>query len=132
MCFFFLMIRRPPRSTRTDTLFPYTTRFRSGDERLDLVGGRADQIAGVLGREALHSGQQQRLARQRRDPREARLGYALGLSGIGLGILLALGRRPDGMEGPVKTKQRIAVTRKLVGRGDNLFQGRPRQEERRM
>src|SRR3546814_19189596 len=27
--FFFLMIRRPPRSTRTDTLFPYTTRFRS-------------------------------------------------------------------------------------------------------
>src|SRR3546814_5016958 len=37
MCvfFFFLMIRRPPRSTRTDTLFPYTTLFRSRviDER---------------------------------------------------------------------------------------------------
>src|SRR3546814_19100677 len=30
MRFFFLMIRRPPRSTRTDTLFPYTTLFRSG------------------------------------------------------------------------------------------------------
>src|SRR3546814_10470115 len=29
MCFFFLMIRRPPRSTRTDTLFPYTPLFRS-------------------------------------------------------------------------------------------------------
>src|SRR3546814_1603832 len=29
MYFFFLMIRRPPRSTRTDTLFPYTTLFRS-------------------------------------------------------------------------------------------------------
>src|SRR3546814_4425108 len=28
--FFFLMIRRPPRSTRTATLFPYTTLFRSG------------------------------------------------------------------------------------------------------
>src|SRR3546814_2193749 len=27
---FFLMVRRPPRSTRTDTLFPYTTLFRSG------------------------------------------------------------------------------------------------------
>src|SRR3546814_4464375 len=26
--FFFLMIRRPPRSTRTDTLFPYTTLFK--------------------------------------------------------------------------------------------------------
>src|SRR3546814_982875 len=29
MYLFFLMIRRPPRSTRTDTLFPYTTLFRS-------------------------------------------------------------------------------------------------------
>src|SRR3546814_7537883 len=34
---FFLMIRRPPRSTRTDTLFPYTTLFRSGF-RLSSVG----------------------------------------------------------------------------------------------
>src|SRR3546814_1006963 len=32
-CFFFLMIRRPPRSTRTYTLFPYTTLFRSVDGR---------------------------------------------------------------------------------------------------
>src|SRR3546814_12045048 len=31
LSFFFLMIRRPPRSTRTDTLFPYTTLFRSAD-----------------------------------------------------------------------------------------------------
>src|SRR3546814_8276643 len=29
LCIFFLMIRRPPRSTRTDTLVPYTTLFRS-------------------------------------------------------------------------------------------------------
>src|SRR3546814_10123272 len=38
---FFLMIRRPPRSTRTDTLFPYTTLFRSvvrgGAEDADLL-----------------------------------------------------------------------------------------------
>src|SRR3546814_12903539 len=32
LCFFFLLIRWPPRSTRTDTLFPYTTRFRSAAE----------------------------------------------------------------------------------------------------
>src|SRR3546814_3791473 len=34
------MIRRPPRSTRTDTLFPYTTLFRSGEEifLLDWLG----------------------------------------------------------------------------------------------
>src|SRR3546814_17428336 len=35
---FFLMIRRPPRSTRTDTLFPYTTLFRS-------IRGRMSQAA---------------------------------------------------------------------------------------
>src|SRR3546814_11702686 len=34
--FFFLMIRRPPRSTRTDTLFPYTTLFRSALPRPSL------------------------------------------------------------------------------------------------
>src|SRR3546814_2792454 len=55
------MIRRPPRSTRTDTLFPYTTLFRSlvelvehggqaevaarGLELLDYVGGGAEQDA---------------------------------------------------------------------------------------
>src|SRR3546814_8927740 len=32
--FFFLMIRRPPRSTRTGTLFPYTTLFRSSGKDL--------------------------------------------------------------------------------------------------
>src|SRR3546814_9967589 len=37
--FCFVMIRRPPRSTRTDTLFPYTTLFRSV---LYLAGGNPD------------------------------------------------------------------------------------------
>src|SRR3546814_5261665 len=50
--FFFLRIRRPPRSTRTDTLFPYTTLFRTVDERLlfrrridDRLGDRAGELA---------------------------------------------------------------------------------------
>src|SRR3546814_19724610 len=34
------MIRRPPRSTRTDTLFPYTTLFRSPDDVAAAVGNR--------------------------------------------------------------------------------------------
>src|SRR3546814_13624351 len=38
---FFLMIRRPPRSTRTDTLFPYTTLFRSKALSAILTGGEA-------------------------------------------------------------------------------------------
>src|SRR3546814_14656651 len=39
--FFFLMIRRPPRSTRTDTLFPYTTLFRSQVRARDALGLRS-------------------------------------------------------------------------------------------
>src|SRR3546814_2691224 len=43
------MIRRPPRSTRTDTLFPYTTLFRSIAEGL---GARMDEIGTLVTREA--------------------------------------------------------------------------------
>src|SRR3546814_11568544 len=40
------MIRRPPRSTRTDTLFPYTTLFRSWThEHIGTLGGDPDRIA---------------------------------------------------------------------------------------
>src|SRR3546814_15327669 len=44
--FFFLVIQRPPRSTRTDTLFPYTPLFRS----------RAGGNAGRGGRQAVRGG----------------------------------------------------------------------------
>src|SRR3546814_3836691 len=65
---FFLMIRRPPRSTRTDTLFPYTTLVRSrpepgedardpagdvSEERHDPVERRHDPVLRP-GRGALH------------------------------------------------------------------------------
>src|SRR3546814_20553209 len=42
--FVFLMIRRPPRSTRTDTLFPYTTLFRSRSH-CPVAGRRAGRVA---------------------------------------------------------------------------------------
>src|SRR3546814_5169378 len=53
------MIRRPPRSTRTDTLFPYTTLFRSADsgrsacrhlEVVDLGNKQAPRRGGILSR----------------------------------------------------------------------------------
>src|SRR3546814_1349600 len=45
---FLLMIRRPPRSTRTDTLFPYTTLFRSlGDIDQGAAGDRDVIVAGT-------------------------------------------------------------------------------------
>src|SRR3546814_15992852 len=49
LCTFFLMIRRPPRSTRTDTLFPYTTLFRSADHPQDRPG--ADQEKAEAGKD---------------------------------------------------------------------------------
>src|SRR3546814_10263608 len=47
---FFLMIRRPPRSTRTDTLFPYTTLFRSPGSFVPPTVFKVDGI-GTLERE---------------------------------------------------------------------------------
>src|SRR3546814_12150775 len=47
--FFFLIIRRPPRSTRTDTLFPYTTLFRS--HQAQRAAPEAARAARSLGRD---------------------------------------------------------------------------------
>src|SRR3546814_12248004 len=50
--FFFLMIRRPPSSTRTDTLFPYTTLFRSFElGRIEGALARQFLPAIIVGRE---------------------------------------------------------------------------------
>src|SRR3546814_13341128 len=57
--FFFLMIRRPPRSTRTDTLFPYTTLFRS----FGLAYFATTTLCHVLGRQLRAT---EALAEQRR------------------------------------------------------------------
>src|SRR3546814_1565014 len=64
-CFFFLSIRRPPRSTRTVTLFPVPTLFRSvpGGHRVDALG------EGALGTEQLVVGLQQVLDLLAVDPR---------------------------------------------------------------
>src|SRR3546814_10363868 len=51
--FLFLMIRRPPRSTLTDTLFPYTTLFRSSERlregRLPVLALSAREDATLIG-----------------------------------------------------------------------------------
>src|SRR3546814_10691102 len=44
------MIRRPPRSTRTDTLLPYTTRFRAARSQIGILGlGAGSLLRFVLG-----------------------------------------------------------------------------------
>src|SRR3546814_13127336 len=61
LLFFFLMIRRPPRSTRTDTLFPYTTLFRSIVDRHRLVEPvLGEHIAADMLRQVARKGQQLR------------------------------------------------------------------------
>src|SRR3546814_20772353 len=40
------MRRRPPRSTRTDTLFPYTTLFRSDDDTCPLAAAATEPLSG--------------------------------------------------------------------------------------
>src|SRR3546814_3757492 len=73
---FFLMIRRPPRSTRTDTLFPYTTLFRSqratpgGGIHAGTVRG-AHRPAAHRDRRAAGTGAGERLAGARRRTRAA-------------------------------------------------------------
>src|SRR3546814_1246359 len=70
------MIRRPPRSTRTDTLFPYTTLFRSQPDRI-IALARAD----IGDRHAgLNPGQ---------------LDHLLELSGAVAGVLVRVARRDD-------------------------------------
>src|SRR3546814_3557375 len=63
--FFFLMIRRPPRSTRTDTLFPYTTLFRSDWDYAD-GPNRTPRAVRATARERLHSGGRARHRGRRR------------------------------------------------------------------
>src|SRR3546814_6520053 len=64
------MIRRPPRSTRTDTLFPYTTLFRSARER------QSDRL--VARRAARWRQADARITRARRMPGARGRGFRLG------------------------------------------------------
>src|SRR3546814_3772792 len=79
--FFFLMIRRPPRSTRTDTLFPYTTLFRSA------VAEAAQEFALDERQVAALNDLRRRLAERR----ESRRGERDSFQALLIGTL----RRPD-------------------------------------
>src|SRR3546814_12167421 len=97
------MIRRPPRSTRTDTLFPYTTLFRSGvgivvhplSNAPARIGARreASDIAGM--RQVAQARQSQRSGHPRRG--DARLVHLSG-TGFGFGFTRNRGK-------PVSTSQ---------------------------
>src|SRR3546814_20590970 len=98
----FLIIRRPPRSTRTDTLFPYTTLFRSiafsssfrravrGDLRAGVAGGARESALAVRhGEPGWHQDSRQRFTAQRAlvwaraEDRSAAQGRGAGAAGAG-------------------------------------------------
>src|SRR3546814_18104022 len=98
------MIRRPPRSTRTYTLFPYTTLFRSGDQlgraralvavpghpfhrAVQAVGEPVAQVLLVLAQLDARAAAalEARLAGERADPQRERGGVGGGGTGGGLG-----------------------------------------------
>src|SRR3546814_11304220 len=86
---FFLMIRRPPRSTRTDTLFPYTTLFRSHRRRRTDDQRRRTEaaLAPRPGRRRRHPGEGpgERARGRRRVLRRAEGGRVMGgLAGLTL------------------------------------------------
>src|SRR3546814_14232602 len=90
---YFLMLRLPPRSTRTDTLFPYTTLFRSGRAQLLGVPDRG-RMAGLL---------------ERRDHRSARQAVQ---------DTLYRARRGGGVAGPFGDPVRCAVVPHPAGHTD--------------
>src|SRR3546814_16762984 len=80
------MIRRPPRSTRTDTLFPYTTLFRSRDEAEEIARRGTGKIgqAGAGGEHGQADRPLEEVERHRRSPKTATIGEADQKHGAGL------------------------------------------------
>src|SRR3546814_11948660 len=89
------MVRRPPRSTRTDTLFPYTTLFRSpcpgGTARQsprrrrgrEARSGKRTHPVGAKGQRFDHHGHRGERQRERVESAENRLLVVLKILGIG-------------------------------------------------
>src|SRR3546814_13751255 len=107
MLFFFLMIRRPPRSTRTDTLFPYTTLFRAPG--VDEAAGQ-DHLRG----EARTDEARQEIARRHVAATEA---------DADIGGVAAEGRRGIAHVGGEKQRQAATRRRAVAERDDRLWAG---------
>src|SRR3546814_17677694 len=102
------MIRRPPRSTRTDTLFPYTTLFRA-DLRSDVICGSR----GLIGQALYFLGDNRKSA--------SRIASASSLNGC-------VERKKIGLPGNVTDQAQNGFDRlRTFGKGGGHGNGVPRQ-----
>src|SRR3546814_18457404 len=111
------MIRRPPRSTRTDTLFPYTTLFRSrpvGETEIPEILLRAPAVRGARGKSIFFEID----LPVRRMFRHARQGQIVGDVGAAIGAGIR--------EGVVGGKAEAEVERLLPGETNVRASGRER------
>src|SRR3546814_2441741 len=101
---FFLMIRRPPRSTRTDTLCPYTTLFRSGGVRRRWPQPDRHPVHGGLHQQMVSGGRGDRrwpLVDRGDHPRQLAAGGDLRLEGRRSRLFPGAAGRPHIREAPL-------------------------------
>src|SRR3546814_6756833 len=96
------MIRRPPRSTRTDTLFPYTTLFRSRKLSAEVDQGRFTRIDRAMTEEA-----DERFIDLRHEPAEPRRQFARALRLRRLGKLEQMGLATEHAPGVDRKSTRL-------------------------
>src|SRR3546814_12897882 len=117
-CFAFLMIRQPPRSTRTDTLCPYTTLFRSPARRGCATDVRGDQDRHLRPAAAglLHGGAPDVpvLRRQRGE------GLQAVAADVAAGRVLAADARPPGAGAGARLPVAVDRGRAVAGAGQHL------------
>src|SRR3546814_7710408 len=115
LCFFFFMIRLPPRSTRTDTLFPYTTLFRS-EIRHELIISQTDRFRAPLEKCLVILPRVDEARRDRIDR------YAKGSQFIGQTTAQPQSCRPDSVRQHIVEAQDRTASRQLCvsrSNGDN-------------
>src|SRR3546814_382517 len=115
------MIRRPPRSTRTDTLFPYTTLFRSAPEAQQRFIAILAHPAGALGERQLDEiarGVQRIEPRDIAQPVERRLGGPLPVAAQHLPLIFAA---PDRLADVADLRKAVAGRWRAVDGREHHF-----------
>src|SRR3546814_6353046 len=116
------MIRRPPRSTLTDTLFPYTTLFRSGTRGNLVAGGEtATPLTTIVSVDPLHvefdvdeATYLRSLADRRGQGAEAKVGVRLEDGSTRMARLDFIGNRLDRATGTIRARAVLQIGRAHV------------------